>query len=139
MLINVYISRKNLKHLFPQKVFVHQLDISDIQQVYKFAQNFTENHPKLNVLINNAGCMIHERNVVNGVELNFACNTLGTYVLTTELLPLLEKSEDPRVVSFFCVKFKQCFNCLNIIFSDLFMTVYYQYLFFYIKLNLYVL
>ena len=89
-----------------QKVFVHQLDISDTQQVYKFAQNFTENHPKLNVLINNAGCMIHERNVVNGVELNFACNTLGTYVLTTELVQLLEKSEDPRVVSFFYVKFK---------------------------------
>jgi len=82
-----------------EKVFVHQLDMSDTQQVYKFARNFRNAHPRLNVLVNNAGCMLQERKVVGGVESNFATNTLGTYVLTTELMPLLEKSEDPRVIT----------------------------------------
>ena len=31
--------------------------------------------------------------------MNFATNTLGTYLLTTGLLPLLEKSDQPRVVT----------------------------------------
>ena len=31
--------------------------------------------------------------------MNFATNTLGTYLLTTSLLPLLEKSDQPRVVT----------------------------------------
>merc|ERR1712209_123798 len=31
--------------------------------------------------------------------MNFATNTLGTYLLTTGLLPLLEKSDQPRVIT----------------------------------------
>ena len=43
--------------------------------------------------INNAGCMINERTVTSDgkLEMNFATNTLGTYCLTTALLPLLKK------------------------------------------------
>ena len=33
-----------------------------------------------------------------GLEKNFATNTVGTYIITRALLPLLEKSDDPRVV-----------------------------------------
>jgi len=46
----------------------------------------------LNVLINNAGCMVNKREVTDeGMEKNFATNTLGTHVLTTKLVPLLQK------------------------------------------------
>jgi len=82
-----------------EKVYVHQVDMSDTQQVYKFARNFHDNHPNLNVLVNNAGCMVHERRLVGDVETNFATNTLGTYVLTTQLLPLLKRSDSPRVIT----------------------------------------
>lgn len=73
--------------------------------------------------INNAGCMVHKRELnAEGLEKNFATNTmgetslwclrvpcccicnsvltlsLGVYILTQSLIPLLQKSRDPRVV-----------------------------------------
>ena len=81
-----------------QKVFLHILDMSKTKDVYEFAQTFSSEHSQLNVLINNAGCMVLERTLIGDIETNFATNTLGTYVLTKELLPLLKKSKDPRVV-----------------------------------------
>ncbi|KAG7220329.1 hypothetical protein INR49_010163 [Caranx melampygus] len=50
--------------------------------------------------INNAGCMVNQRELTEeGLEKNFATNTLGTYILTTALIPALKKVEDPRVVT----------------------------------------
>uniref|UniRef100_M3ZFV9 Dehydrogenase/reductase (SDR family) member 12 n=1 Tax=Xiphophorus maculatus TaxID=8083 RepID=M3ZFV9_XIPMA len=50
--------------------------------------------------INNAGCMVNQRELTEeGLEKNFATNTLGTYILTTALIPALKKAEDPRVVT----------------------------------------
>ncbi|TPP64608.1 Dehydrogenase/reductase SDR family member 12 [Fasciola gigantica] len=43
--------------------------------------------------------MVNELTVdSNGLEANFATNTLATYVLTECLLPALKKSSDPRVI-----------------------------------------
>ncbi|XP_027530219.1 dehydrogenase/reductase SDR family member 12 isoform X2 [Neopelma chrysocephalum] len=50
--------------------------------------------------INNAGCMVNNRELTeDGLEKNFATNTLGTYILTTALLPLLGKEADARVIT----------------------------------------
>ncbi|XP_027578953.1 dehydrogenase/reductase SDR family member 12 isoform X2 [Pipra filicauda] len=50
--------------------------------------------------INNAGCMVNSRELTeDGLEKNFATNTLGTYILTTALLPLLGKEADARVIT----------------------------------------
>ncbi|XP_075775211.1 dehydrogenase/reductase SDR family member 12 isoform X2 [Pelodiscus sinensis] len=82
-----------------QNVFLHILDMSNPKGIWEFAEKFKTEH-KLNVLINNAGCMVNERELTeDGLEKNFATNTLGTYVLTTALLPLLEKEDDPRVIT----------------------------------------
>lgn len=82
-----------------QNVHVHIVDMSNMKQVWEFAQNFSQNNT-LHVLINNAGCMVNQREVTDeGLEKNFATNTLGTYVLTTALIPALKKVEDPRVIT----------------------------------------
>ncbi|XP_060642863.2 dehydrogenase/reductase SDR family member 12 [Anolis sagrei] len=82
-----------------QNVFVHILDMSDPKGIWKFGEKFKNEH-RLNVLINNAGCMVNTRELTaNGLEKNFATNTLGPYILTTVLLPLLEKEDDPRVIT----------------------------------------
>eukprot|EP00076_Gallus_gallus_P006762 XP_001233773.2 dehydrogenase/reductase SDR family member 12 [Gallus gallus] len=82
-----------------QNIFLHVVDISNPKEIWKFAEKFKNEH-KLNVLINNAGCMVNNRELTeDGLEKNFATNTLGTYVLTTALLPLLEKEADARVVT----------------------------------------
>ncbi|XP_027578955.1 dehydrogenase/reductase SDR family member 12 isoform X3 [Pipra filicauda] len=80
-----------------QNIFLHIVDISNPKEVWKFAEKFRNEH-KLNVLINNAGCMVNSRELTeDGLEKNFATNTLGTYILTTALLPLLGKEADARV------------------------------------------
>jgi len=81
-------------------IHLHILDLSKPTDVLKFAEKFSEENSKLDVLVNNAGCMVNTRETnKEGLDMNFATNTLGTYLLTTSLLPLLEKSDQPRVVT----------------------------------------
>ena len=78
-------------------IHVHILDLSDPKAVGKFASEFKD---PLNVLINNAGCMVNTRTLTaENLEKNFATNTLGTYILTEKLLPKLkESSTKSRVI-----------------------------------------
>ncbi|XP_037542167.1 dehydrogenase/reductase SDR family member 12 [Nematolebias whitei] len=82
-----------------ENVHVHIVDMSSARQVWEFAQSFSQNNV-VHVLINNAGCMVNQRELTEeGLEKNFATNTLGTYILTTALIPALKKAEDPRVIT----------------------------------------
>uniref|UniRef100_A0A3P8V9Q6 Dehydrogenase/reductase (SDR family) member 12 n=1 Tax=Cynoglossus semilaevis TaxID=244447 RepID=A0A3P8V9Q6_CYNSE len=82
-----------------ENVYVHIVDMSSARQVWEFVQKFTETHT-VHVLINNAGCMVNQREVTEeGLEKNFATNTLGTYILTTALVDALKKVEEPRVIT----------------------------------------
>ncbi|XP_049802108.1 dehydrogenase/reductase SDR family member 12-like isoform X2 [Schistocerca nitens] len=83
-----------------ENIHTHILDLSQPRSVYKFATNFKETQERLDVLINNAGCMVNKRETdEDGLEKNFATNTLGTHILTRVLLPLLKKTEKSRVVT----------------------------------------
>jgi len=83
-----------------QNVHLHLLDMSKSQEVNNFTKEFVENNKELHVLINNAGCMINARETTeDGLEKNFATNTLATYILTVNLLPILKRSNNPRVVT----------------------------------------
>uniref|UniRef100_A0A0D9RYM3 Dehydrogenase/reductase 12 n=1 Tax=Chlorocebus sabaeus TaxID=60711 RepID=A0A0D9RYM3_CHLSB len=81
-----------------QNIFLHIVDLSDPKKIWKFVENFKQEH-KLHVLINNAGCMVNKRELTeDGLEKN-ATNTLGVYILMTGLIPVLEKEHDPRVIT----------------------------------------
>ncbi|XP_067948241.1 dehydrogenase/reductase SDR family member 12-like [Watersipora subatra] len=81
-------------------VFLHVVDLAKPRDVYKFAHDFAEKGEGLDVLVNNAGCMVHQRNLDDlGFETNFATNTLAVHLLTETLLPLIRKSSDPRVIT----------------------------------------
>ncbi|XP_076098745.1 dehydrogenase/reductase SDR family member 12-like isoform X2 [Mytilus galloprovincialis] len=82
-----------------QNVFLHLLDMSKPKDIAKFAADFETSGKNLDVLINNAGCMVIVRELTDdGLEKNFATNTLGAHVLTTSLLSVLNKAEKPRVI-----------------------------------------
>uniref|UniRef100_A0A8C2S9V0 Dehydrogenase/reductase 12 n=1 Tax=Capra hircus TaxID=9925 RepID=A0A8C2S9V0_CAPHI len=82
-----------------ENIFLHIVDLSVPKSIWKFVENFKQEHT-LNVLINNAGCMVNKRELTeDGLEKSFATNTLGVYVLTTALIPVLEKEHDPRVIT----------------------------------------
>ncbi|XP_072546765.1 DHRS-12_like_SDR_c-like domain-containing protein [Salminus brasiliensis] len=83
-----------------KEIYVHILDLSETKKVWEFAEAFKKKYKTLNVLINNAGCMMTKREVnAEGLEKSFASNSLAVYILIKSLIPLLEKSPDPRVIT----------------------------------------
>lgn len=81
------------------RVEMHQLDMADSKGIKTFAEKFIAENKPLHVIVNNAGCMVHERKRTDlGIEFNFAVNSFGPYLLTTLLLPHLLKHENPRMI-----------------------------------------
>ncbi|KAI0560223.1 dehydrogenase/reductase SDR family member 12 isoform X1 [Gracilaria domingensis] len=82
------------------QVEVHVCDISSLTDVKKFSDEWKQSGTPLHALVNNAGVLLSEpRTSEDGHELSFATNTLGTFVLTEMLRPVLERSEKARVVT----------------------------------------
>ena len=81
---------------------VMQVDLSDQESIRAFARDFQSKYNRLDVLINNAASnrgVLPRINSVNGIELTFATNVLGYFLLTQELLGLLKKSAPARIVN----------------------------------------
>jgi NAD(P)-dependent dehydrogenase (short-subunit alcohol dehydrogenase family) len=75
------------------------LDLADLESVRAFAKAFAEKYDRLDALINNAGLLSRRRaQTKQGFELSFGVNYLGAFLLTMLLLPLLQKSEQGRIV-----------------------------------------
>lgn len=83
------------------KLQFEAVDLASLASVHALAQRLNRTLPKLDGLINNAAVMaLPERGVsADGFELQLATNYLGHFVLTADLLPLLRKSDAPRVVT----------------------------------------
>ena len=77
------------------------LDLADLASVAALGTRLRDRGTPLELLINNAGVMVPptRTETVDGFELQFATNYLGHFALTAQLLPLLRKGQDPRVVS----------------------------------------
>uniref|UniRef100_A0A8C5APP9 Dehydrogenase/reductase 12-like a n=1 Tax=Gadus morhua TaxID=8049 RepID=A0A8C5APP9_GADMO len=58
-----------------KEIFVHILDLSETKKVWEFAESFKRKYKSLNVLINNAGCIMSQREEnTEGLEKSFASN-----------------------------------------------------------------
>jgi NAD(P)-dependent dehydrogenase (short-subunit alcohol dehydrogenase family) len=76
------------------------IDLSSQASIREFAARFVAEEPRLDVLVNDAGMQTPKRQLsVDGIELVFATNVLGYFLLTGELLPLLTRSAPSRVVN----------------------------------------
>lgn len=75
------------------------LDLASLASVRSFAAEFLATHPRLDVLILNAGLMLVSRtDTVDGFEGTFGVNHLGHFALTGLLLARLKESAPARVV-----------------------------------------
>jgi NAD(P)-dependent dehydrogenase (short-subunit alcohol dehydrogenase family) len=75
-------------------------DLSSLQEVRALADAVKQNHPDLNVLINNAGVYTREHRVsTDGFELTFAVNYLAVFLLTNLLTDLLAANARPQARS----------------------------------------
>jgi len=76
------------------------LDASSRASIAAFAAAYRAAHPRLDVLVNNAGVSYSARTeTVDGVEMTFGTNVLGYQGLTLALLDLLVASALARVVN----------------------------------------
>jgi NAD(P)-dependent dehydrogenase (short-subunit alcohol dehydrogenase family) len=79
---------------------VMALDLSSRRSVADFASAFTSSHDRLDVLVNNAGIQIPNKQVSgDGIELVLATNVLGSHLLTQLLLDPLKASRPSRIVN----------------------------------------
>ncbi|XP_010252832.1 PREDICTED: short-chain dehydrogenase TIC 32, chloroplastic-like [Nelumbo nucifera] len=81
---------------FPEsRIFVMALDLSSLSSVRTFVSEFESLDLPLNLLINNAGKFSHEHAVTeDGIEMTFATNYLGHFLLTKMLLKkMIETAE----------------------------------------------
>ena len=75
-------------------------DISTIAAVQQLAKEITSGVSKIDVLINNAG--VYNSKIsksADGLDMRFAVNYFAPYLLTNELLPIIEKSKNARIIN----------------------------------------
>lgn len=75
-------------------------DFSKLADVYRFCEQIRRDFDKIDVLFNNAGAYFGDARVATAenIEMTFMLSVQVPYILTTELLPLLEQAEAGRVV-----------------------------------------
>ncbi|WP_170400871.1 oxidoreductase [Ruegeria arenilitoris] len=92
------------------------LDLSDLTSVRAFAEAFRNRYSTLDVLINNAGILLYSAQTnADGVELQFATNHLGHFLLTALLIDMFPDDPASRIVSLSSIAHKNA----NIHFDDL--------------------
>ena len=83
-----------------ERVDVLIADLASLAQVRDLARQVGEATEQLHALVNNAGIAGPPRTLTeDGCELHFAVNYLSHFLLTRELLPLLERSAPARIVN----------------------------------------
>ncbi|MBW7674236.1 SDR family oxidoreductase [Chryseobacterium chendengshani] len=83
------------------KVSFEKIDLADLSSIKAFASRMTLRGQAIDLLINNAGVMTPPKRLetADGFELQFGTNHLGHFALTAQLLLLLRKSQDARVIT----------------------------------------
>ncbi|KAL8534441.1 hypothetical protein ACS0TY_010453 [Phlomoides rotata] len=77
------------------KIDAMELDLSSMESVRRFASEFKSSGLPLNILVNNAGIMIPPYALSkDGIELQFATNHIGHFLLAHLLLDTMKKTAD---------------------------------------------
>ncbi|GAB2296829.1 Short-chain dehydrogenase TIC 32, chloroplastic [Dionaea muscipula] len=86
-----------LEEIPSAKVDVMELDLSSLESVRHFASEYISSRRPLNLLINNAGIMAAPYKLSkDGIELQFATNHIGHFLLTNLLLDTMKNSTMER-------------------------------------------
>src|SRR5574340_1243220 len=75
-------------------------DLSSQAQIRQLAQKFKRKYSRLDVLVNNAGAWLTRyQESVDGIEMTFALNHMGYFLLTNLLLDTLKASAPARIIN----------------------------------------
>ncbi len=78
----------------------YSADLSAMDDVRRLGEQVLKNHPRLDILMNNAGVLLGERReTADGYETTFATNHLAYFLLTRLLIDRLKESAPARVIN----------------------------------------
>ncbi len=81
------------------KIDIKALDLTSLESIKSFAEEFKRDYKKLDVLINNAGIMMCPYSKTkDGFEIQMGTNHLGHFALTGHLMPILLDTLGSRLV-----------------------------------------
>jgi NAD(P)-dependent dehydrogenase (short-subunit alcohol dehydrogenase family) len=82
---------------------LHLADLASLAEVRRLGREILERHPRLDILINNAGIGFgasgRRETSADGIELRFAVNYLSGFLLTSLLMPALRSAAPSRIVN----------------------------------------
>ncbi|KAA9022031.1 SDR family NAD(P)-dependent oxidoreductase [Niallia endozanthoxylica] len=91
-----------------------ELDVSSFDSIRTFCTAFKSKYPRLDILIHNAAYLNHGvkeyKLSTDHIELSFATNTFGPFLMTRLLLDHLKKSPDPRILHACTTNIKSFFD-----------------------------
>ena len=103
-------AKRRIRHAAPgANVQFVPLDLASLASIASCGAGLRASLDRIDLLVNNAGVMAppERRTTDDGFELQFGTNHLGHFALTAELLPLLRRSDDARVVTLSSVAARQ--------------------------------
>lgn len=91
-----------------------ELDVSSFDSIRRFCAAFKSKYPRLDILIHNAAYLNHGEKEYKlsseHIELSFATNTFGPFLMTNLLEDHLVKSPDPRILNACTTNIKNFFD-----------------------------
>ncbi|MCK5521217.1 MAG: SDR family oxidoreductase [Candidatus Marinimicrobia bacterium] len=76
------------------------VDLSSMDSIRKVAEKISNKYSHIDILINNAGVLKRKPELsVDGIEMTYAVNLFAPFLLTNQLLPLVEKSQSARIIN----------------------------------------
>ena len=91
-----------------------ELDVSSFDSIRTFCTAFKSKYPRLDILIHNAAYLNHGEKEYKlspeHIELSFATNTFGPFLMTRLLADHLAKSQDPRILNACTTNIKNFFD-----------------------------
>ncbi len=85
-----------------RKISTHRVDVGEPSQIAEFAEAASAAHPKLNIVINNAGvALLGQFNEIEQAQMDwlFNINFWGTVHGTRAFLPILSKQREAHIVN----------------------------------------
>ena len=96
-----------LKIFSDARVIPMKIDLSSLNDVRQFSENFQNHFDRLDLLINNAGIMMSPyKETEDGFENQLATNFIGHFALTGLLMHLLLNTPDSRVITLSSLSYK---------------------------------
>lgn len=75
-------------------------DFSNIASIKDMTHQIQQEVPKIDILINNAGIFNSPVTITDmGIDIRFMVNYIAPYLLTQEILPIINKGTSPRIIN----------------------------------------